>query len=88
MEGCVRPGRVGAFNKPDGYEWVKYLAVGTELALSVVAGLYLGSLVDRWLGLGTPWFTILGLVAGIVSGFTVLVRVLGRGDGTNRDESD
>ena len=81
------PGRARALSKRDGFEWVKYLAVGTELALSVLAGLYLGSLVDRWLGLETPWFTVLGLVAGIVSGFTVFVRVLGRGDGTNGDES-
>lgn len=56
--------------------WAKYLALGTELAVSVVAGMYLGSLVDKWLGTKTPWFTLLGLIAGLFSGATIFVRML------------
>jgi len=38
--------------------------------------LYLGSLVDKWLGTRGPWFTLLGLLVGMISGFTLLLRML------------
>jgi F0F1-type ATP synthase assembly protein I len=38
---------------------------------SVVAGLLLGLGID-WLAGTSPWFTIVGVVAGFVSGFTKL----------------
>ncbi|MEM4408458.1 MAG: AtpZ/AtpI family protein [Candidatus Caldarchaeum sp.] len=60
----------------NGWGWAKYLALGTELAVSVVAGMYLGSLVDKWLGTKTPWFTLLGLIAGLCSGVMIFVRML------------
>jgi len=41
-----------------------FIAVGFELGFSVIAGILLGQYVDKWVGVKTPWFTILGLVAG------------------------
>ncbi len=44
---------------------------GFDFFSSVVAGLLLGLGVD-WLAGTRPWFTIVGIVAGFVSGFTKL----------------
>lgn len=40
-----------------------------------MAGIVIGQYVDKWIGLERPWFTIVGLIAGMVSGFTLLVRM-------------
>lgn len=58
--------------------WTIYFVIGTQLAVSIVAGLLIGSYVDKWMGSETPIFTIIGLIAGVVSGFTVLVRIMKR----------
>lgn len=52
-----------------------YGAVGFQLALAVVAGLYLGSLADKHWDTA-PWLTLVGLVLGATAGFYNLVRVL------------
>lgn len=43
-------------------------SLGFTLVLATFAGLGLGILIDRFTGL-KPWFTIGGLLFGIVSGF-------------------
>jgi F0F1-type ATP synthase assembly protein I len=40
-----------------------------------VSGIILGHYVDKWIGVKTPWFTIIGLIAGMISGFTLLMRM-------------
>jgi F0F1-type ATP synthase assembly protein I len=55
--------------------WLQYFAIGVELAFSVVAGIILGHYVDKWIGAKSPWFTIIGLIAGMISGFTILIRM-------------
>lgn len=52
-----------------------YGAVGLQLAITVVAGLYIGSLIDKKLET-EPWLTLVGLVIGAVGGFYNLVRIL------------
>lgn len=44
--------------------------------MSVVAGIMLGNYVDSWLETESPWFTMLGLLAGVVAGFSLLLRML------------
>jgi F0F1-type ATP synthase assembly protein I len=51
--------------------------VGTACAISVVAGLGLGYLVDQWANT-TPWLTFAGLAFGIASAVLLAVRQLRR----------
>lgn len=55
-----------------------FIAVGFELGFSVIAGIILGQYVDKWVGTDTPWFTMLGLVAGVFTGFSLLLRMIKR----------
>ena len=52
-----------------------YGAVGFQLAISVVAGLFAGQWADGKLGT-EPWLTLLGLLLGSVAGFYNLIRIL------------
>lgn len=62
-----------------------YFVVGTQLAVSVIAGLLLGHFVDRWVGTKTPWFTFIGLIGGVVSGFGLLISIIKRKNGDKSD---
>ena len=55
--------------------------MGFELAFSVIGGIILGHYVDKWVGTTTPWFTFIGLVAGVFAGFSFLIRTIKRIDG-------
>ncbi len=57
-----------------------FIAIGFELGFSVIAGIMLGQYVDKWVGTATPWFTMLGLVAGVFTGFSLLLRMIKRID--------
>lgn len=58
--------------------WITYFAIGFELAFSVIAGIALGHYIDKWIGTKTPWFTILGIILGMVAGFSLLIRMTKR----------
>jgi len=53
---------------------ITYSSIGIQVGLTVGLGMIVGVYLDRWLGTG-PWLTILGLVAGVVSGFTRLFQI-------------
>jgi F0F1-type ATP synthase assembly protein I len=55
-----------------------FIAIGFELGFSVIAGILLGQYIDKLVGTETPWFTILGLLAGGFAGFNILLRMLKR----------
>ncbi len=55
--------------------WGIYGAVGFQLAMSVVVGIYVGGWADTHWG-KTPLFTILGLLVGSIAGFYNLIRIL------------
>ena len=57
-----------------------FLVIGFELGFSVIAGIVLGEYIDNWLQTKTPWFTMLGLIAGVVAGFSILIRMIKRID--------
>ena len=50
--------------------------IGIEFAFSVIAGLFLGNYIDEKLDTAFPFFTLLGLVCGVIAGLTLLLRTL------------
>ncbi len=52
-----------------------YGAVGFQLAIAVVGGLYLGQWADQRLET-TPWLTLIGLIIGSIAGFYNLIRIV------------
>ncbi|MFB3147687.1 MAG: AtpZ/AtpI family protein [Thermodesulfobacteriota bacterium] len=64
------------------------MAIGFELGFSVIAGIVLGQYVDKWLETETPWFTIIGLIVGMVAGFSLLLRMIKRVNGRKGKESN
>lgn len=65
-----------------------FIVIGFELGFSVIAGILLGHYVDRWLETDTPWFTMLGLLAGGFAGFNLLLRMIKRIDDRKDGQSD
>lgn len=60
------------------------MVIGFELAISVLAGLFIGQYIDEKLKTDTPWFTLLGLVLGLIAGINILIRLTKSDDnGTN-----
>ena len=57
-------------------KWMYFIIAGPNLGFSVAAGLLLGRYLDNKFGNEIPYFTVLGLVAGVVSGMTLLIRML------------
>ncbi len=75
--------------KSDGkYKWLMFIAIGFELGFSVIAGIFLGHYVDKLVGTSTPWFTMLGLLAGGFAGFNILLRMIKRVNGGKDSESN
>ena len=65
-----------------------FIAIGFEFGFSVIAGILLGSYVDKLVGTKTPWFTIIGLLAGGFAGFNILLRMLKRVNDGKDSESN
>lgn len=55
-------------------EYLRYTAVGIELGLSVLVGLFIGKYLDDYFGTD-PWLTLVFLILGCVAGFRSLYRV-------------
>ena len=55
-------------NDRTGGESTKDWAAGSAFLGSILAGFLIGFLLDRWLDT-SPWFTVIGIVAGSGSGF-------------------
>ena len=55
-----------------------YLALGAQLAGSVLGGVALGYLLDRWLST-SPWLLLIGSILGIVSGLIQLYKTVASG---------
>jgi len=65
-----------------------YGAAGLQLAVSVVAGLLIGTYLDGRFGSG-PWLAVAGLILGFAGGMTnliMMVRALDRGGDGGSDE--
>ncbi len=66
----------GMTREADGWaRGIRFVAAGTELAASVVAGVIAGYYLDRYLG-SAPWLTLLFTLAGLFGGLTRLFWTL------------
>ena len=65
-----------------------FIAIGFELGFSVIAGILLGHYVDKLVGTRTPWFTMIGLLAGGFAGFNILLRMIKRVNDGKDSESN
>jgi ATP synthase protein I len=61
-------------NKKAAQDWARYSQVAFIVPGSVVAGLILGALVDKWLH--TDWVYVAGIIVGAVLGFVQLIRMV------------
>ena len=53
------------------------LSVGTVISASVVGGVLLGYLLDRWL-MTAPWLTVAGVILGTAGAFVNVYRIMKR----------
>ena len=53
---------------------ITYSSIGIQIGLTIGIGIIGGVYGDRWLGT-SPWLTLLGLLLGVVSGFTRLYQI-------------
>ena len=53
---------------------ITYSSIGIQVGLTIGIGIIAGVYGDRWLNTG-PWLTLLGLLIGVVSGFTRLYQI-------------
>ena len=57
-------------------KWLYFIVVGSNFGFSVAAGLLIGRYIDTKFGFEEPYFTILGLLAGVFSGMALLIKLL------------
>jgi len=57
--------------------WIKFIVIGTELAVLILTGLFIGNKLDVYYNT-LPILTILGVILGSISGFTLMFRLLKR----------
>ena len=55
--------------------WLKFIMVGTELAFSILAGIFIGSKIDQYFD-KTPLFTIIGVILGSIAGFSLMIKIV------------
>tara|TARA_B100001989_G_scaffold78157_1_gene53826 strand:+ start:1095 stop:1322 length:228 start_codon:yes stop_codon:yes gene_type:complete len=55
--------------------WFKFFIIGTELAGTILAGLFIGDLIDKKLDTNQT-FTIVGIVLGTLTGFVIMIKIL------------
>ena len=70
-----------------GPKWIMYSSMGLELGLSVVIGFLIGSWLDDWLRTD-PWFLLVFGIAGIISGYRSIFRLVKRVQADSDSEQD
>ncbi len=59
-------------------------AVGADLAVTIVAGVFFGKLLMHWTGGGTLWL-FAGILCGLIVGFTSIFYLIKAYTGGNND---
>ena len=68
-------------------EYAKYLALGAEIAASLLIPIGLGYIADKFLG-STPYGILLGAVTGIVLFFILIFKIAQNDGGDNTKKDD
>lgn len=63
-------------NKKGFNAWIKYSAIGTEMAVAIVLCTLAGYKIDEWMSNETPFATILLLFVGLSAGFYIVYKQL------------
>ncbi len=78
----------GSQSGPVGPSPWSFVGLGFEIVVPILAGVFLGDRLDRWLGT-RPWLLVVGAVLGMAAGFFSFFRAVlprergsGRGGGT------
>jgi len=78
-------------NKNQMYKSLMFASsLGIAMVASILIGLYIGYQLDKWLDT-SPWFTLIFLVFGIISGFRnifILSKRAMKDDDDQRDPED
>jgi|TARA_B100000131_G_scaffold61304_1_gene57162 F0F1-type ATP synthase assembly protein I len=57
--------------------WFKFFLVGSELACTILAGLFIGDYLDNVFNTQQT-FTLSGVVLGSISGFIIMFKILNK----------
>ena len=57
--------------------WIKFIVIGSELAILILAGIFLGNKLDLYFDT-LPIFTIIGVIIGSIRGFSLMFKLLKR----------
>jgi len=55
--------------------WLRFIIISTELAFCILAGIFIGNEVDKYFNTA-PLFTIIGLIVGSISGFSLMIKIV------------
>ena len=56
-------------------KWIQFSAMGLELGISVIVGLFVGDFLDKQFDT-EPWLLLLFLIFGLIAGFRSVFRLL------------
>lgn len=59
--------------------WLKYFVIGTELASTILGGMFLGSMLDSKFKTESL-FSIIGIILGTIGGFYLMIKIISNFD--------
>ncbi len=59
--------------------WLKYFVIGTELASTILGGMFLGSMLDSKFKTESL-FSIIGIILGTIGGFYLMIKIINNFD--------
>ena len=59
--------------------WLKYFVIGTELASTILSGMFLGSMLDSKFKTESL-FSIIGIILGTIGGFFLMIKIINNFD--------
>ncbi len=67
-------------------KWIQFSAMGLELGISVIVGLFVGDFLDKQFDT-EPWLLLLFLIFGLIAGFRSVFRLLKKLNSTESSSS-